>query len=60
MGKTLGLFPVEEEISRNIGAVMTDGGSLDLNDTDSEKDSVDQIYDIGAMTSLIIGSIKVA
>ena len=51
---------MEEEISRNIGAVMTDGGSLDLNDTDSEKDSVDQIYDIGAMTSLIIGSIKVA
>ena len=28
---------------------MTEGGSDDLTDTDSESDSVDQIYDIGAM-----------
>ena len=42
---------VEEEISRNIGAVMTEVGTPDLTDTDSDSDSVYQIYDIGAMTS---------
>ena len=48
------LFPkssctVEEEIPRNIGTVMTEGGSPDLINTDSFSDSVYQIYDIGAM-----------
>ena len=51
---------MEEKISRNIGAVMTEGGSPDLTDTDSDSDSVHQIYDIGDMTSQIIGSVKVA
>ena len=51
---------VEEEISRNIDTVMTEGGSPDLTDTDSDSDSVYQIYEIGVMTSKIIGSVKVA
>ena len=51
---------VKEEISRNIGAVMIEGGSPDLNNTASDSDSVEQIYDIDAMTSKIIGSIKVS
>ena len=51
---------MEEDISRNIGAVMTEGGSTDFDDTESEINSVYQIYDIGAMTSLIIGSVKIA
>ena len=51
---------MEEDTSRNIGAVMTEGGSPELTDKDSDRDSVYQIYDIGAMTSQIIGSIKVA
>ena len=46
------LYTLEEEISRNIGAVMTEGGSPDLTDTDSDSDSVDQIYDIGAMNPI--------
>ena len=50
---------MEEEISRNIVAVMTKGGFPDLTKTDSEIASVYQIYDIGAITSRIIGSVKV-
>ena len=51
---------MEEEISRNISAVMMEGISPDLIDIDSVSGSVDQIYDIGIMTSRMIGSIKVA
>ena len=51
---------MEEEISRKIGAVMTEGVYPDLTDTNSDSDSVYQIYDIGAMTSRMIGSVKVA
>ena len=47
------------EISRNIGKVMKEGGSPDLTNTESDINSVDQIFDIGAMTSLIIGSVKI-
>ena len=39
---------------------MTDGGSPDLTNTDSDSDSVYQIYDIDAMISRMIGSVKVA
>ena len=49
---------MEEEISRNIGAVMTEGGSPDLTNIDSDSDSVDQIYDISAMRSQMISSVK--
>ena len=38
---------------------MTEGGSPDLTNTDSDSDSVYQIYDISAMTSRMIGSVKV-
>ena len=38
---------------------MTDGGYPDLTDTDSDRNSVYQIYDIGAMTNRMIGSVKV-
>ena len=51
---------MEEEISRNIGKVMVEVGSPDLAKTDSDSDSVDQIYDIGAMKSRSIGSVKAA
>ena len=51
---------VEEEISRKIGAVMTEGGTPALVSPDSDSDSVYQIYDIGAMTSRMIFSVKVA
>ena len=51
---------MEEEISSNIGGVMTEGGSPYLANTDSDSYSVYQIYDIGAMTSRIIRSFKVA
>ena len=51
---------MEEYISRNIGAVMTEGGSPDLTNTYSDSDSVDQIYDIGDMISLMVGIVKVA
>ena len=53
------LRTVEKEISRKIGAVMTEGGSPELTDTDSDSNSVEQIYDIGTMTSRMIGSVKV-
>ena len=53
------LRTVEEETSRNIGAVMTKGGSPDLYGTDSEIYSADQIYDISDMTSQMIGSVKI-
>ena len=49
-----------EEIARIIGAVMAEGGSTDLANTDSESDSVDQTYNIRAMTSRMIGSVKVS
>ena len=51
---------VEEDISRNIGTVIMEGGSPDLTNTDSDSNSVDQSYDIGSMTSRMIGSVKVA
>ena len=51
---------VEEDISRNIGAVMTEEGSPELTNTDSDSNSVEQIYDIVAMTSRIIVSVKVS
>ena len=38
---------------------MTEGWSSELTNTDSDSNSVDQIYDIGAIKSLIIGSVKV-
>ena len=47
---------MEEEIASNIDKVMMEGGSHDLNNTGSDIDSVDHIYDIGAMTSQKIGS----
>ena len=47
-------------IPRNIGAVMIEVGSPDLTNIDSEIDSVYQIDEIGAMTSQMIGSVKVA
>ena len=42
---------VDEDISRNIGTVMMEGGSPELADTYSDSDSVKQIYDIGTMKS---------
>ena len=51
---------MEEEISRKTGAVIREGGSPDLTDTDSYSNSVYRIYDIGTMTSRMIGSVKVA
>ena len=59
------LFPkilrtVEEDISRKIGVVMTKGQYTDLANTESDINSVYQIYDIGDMTGQIIGSVKVA
>ena len=53
-------YTVEKDISMHIGTVMTEGGSPELTNTDSGSDSVDQIYDIGAMTIRMIGSVKVA
>ena len=50
---------VEEEISRNIGTVMREGGSPGLTKTDSDRNSVSQIYDIGAMIRRMMGSVKV-
>ena len=37
---------------------MTEGVSPDLTDTYSDRNSVYQIYDIGAMTSRMIGNVK--
>ena len=51
---------MEEEISRNIGAVITEGGSRDFTDKESDSNSVYQINEIGAITSQRIGSVKVA
>ena len=51
---------MEEDIPRNIGTVMKEGVSPNLTNTYSDIDSVDQIYDIGAIISLMIGSVKVA
>ena len=42
---------VEQDASRKVGAVMTEGGSPDITDTEIDSNSVHQIYDIGAMTS---------
>ena len=39
---------------------MTEGGPPDLTDTYSDRNSVDQIYDIGAMKRQMIGSVNVA
>ena len=50
----------EEEISMNIGAGMTEGGSPDLTNINSDSDSVYQTFDISATTSRMIGSVKVA
>ena len=51
---------MEEELSRNTGAVMKKLGSPELTNTDHGINSVYQIYDIGATKSQIIGSAKVA
>ena len=51
---------MEEKILRKIGTVMTEGRSPDLTKKDSARYSVYQIYDIGAIRSIIIGSVKVA
>ena len=51
---------MEEDISSNIGAAIMEGGFPDLTDTYSDSNSVYQIYDIGTMTSQIIGVVKVA
>ena len=51
---------VDWDIARNVGAVMTEGGSPYLADTNSDINSVEQIYGTGAMTSRMIGSVKVA
>ena len=42
----------------NIGAVMTEGGYPDLTDIESDINPVYQIYDIGAMKSQMIVSVK--
>ena len=39
---------------------MTEGGYPENTNTDSDNDSVYQIYDIGAMKSRMIGSVKVS
>ena len=39
---------------------MKEVGSLDLTDTEGDSNSEDQIYDIGAMTSQMIVSVKVS
>ena len=39
---------------------MTEGGSSDLTDIDSDSGSVDQIYDISTMTSQMMTSVKVS
>ena len=50
----------EEEISSNIGAVMTQVGFSGFIDTDSYNDLVDQMYDIGTMKRCMIANVKVA
>ena len=50
---------MEEEIARNVDVVMTEGGSPYLTNTESYRDSVYRIYDIKAMTSRTIVSVKV-
>ena len=51
---------MEEDIPSNIDAVMMEEGYPDLTNTDSDSDSVDQIYDIRSVTSQMIGSVKVS
>ena len=51
---------MEEDISRKIGVVMTEGELPDLTGINSDRDVVYQIYDIGAMTSRTIGSVKIS
>jgi hypothetical protein len=48
---------VEEEISRTVGAVMTqDGASTE----DPDNDATDCVFDIGNMSKQLIASVKVA
>jgi hypothetical protein len=48
---------VEEEISRTVGAVMTqDGASTE----DPDNDAMDCVFDIGNMSKRLIASVKVA
>ena len=54
------LRTAEEEISNNMGALMKKGVFPGLADTGSDSNSLYQIYDIGAMTSRMIGSVKFA
>ena len=54
------LRTVEEDISRKIGVVMTEGELPDLTGINSDRDVVYQIYDIGAMRSRTIGSVKIS
>jgi hypothetical protein len=48
---------VEEEISRTVGAVMTQDGA---STKDSDNDAMDCVFDIGNMSKRLIASIKVA
>ena len=50
---------MEEEIPRNVGSVMTEGGPPDLTDKYSDSNSVNQIFDISAMTSRMIVNVRV-
>jgi hypothetical protein len=48
---------VDEEISRTVGAVMTqDGASTE----DPDNDATDCVFDIGNMSKRLIASVKVA
>ena len=47
---------MEKKIWKNFGTVITEG----VSNTDSDSDSVYQIYDISAMESRITGSVKIA
>ena len=49
---------VEDKIERKIGAVMTEVRSTELTDTENYSNSADKIYDIDAITSRMIGSVK--
>ncbi len=48
----------EEEVSRNIGAVMTQGGNFDPVDT-RDDDSTNRLLDIGNMSQRLIASVRV-
>jgi hypothetical protein len=49
---------VEEEISRTVGAVLTQGGASNFIE-DPDDDARDPVFDIGNMSKRTIASIKV-